>query len=412
MVLISRSASLVLLAFSLISLAQATTEETLYGFGTPRGGRGMFLYFSPVFDNAGNMYGTTLIGGSNDVGVVFELSPGTDGGWWTETIIHEFTGRDDGAAPAAGLTFDKEGNLYGTANSGGVNGTGVVFELSPSGSEWTYKVLYSFGASNSGDGSGPDSSPVFDKEGNIYGITGHGGGPGCYGGCGTVYELLPAGDGTWTEKLVHSFPASRGDGEVPSGGLLIDREGSLYGTTAAGGTAGSGVLFKLSYSAPRGEWIETIVHQFVGGKNDGSGPFDVVPIMDGTGNIYGTTYGGGAYGHGTVFEGSLTPKGWKTKVLYSFNEQYDGQAPDAGLTMDTQGNLYGTTTLGGATTRYGTVFKLSKSSSGSWAETILHSFDGRDGYNPIATLTFRDGWFYGTTLDGGNNGGAVFRVRP
>jgi uncharacterized repeat protein (TIGR03803 family) len=414
MTLGKRSSSLVLLVLLFTYLAQATTEKTIYAFGNPGSGDGMYPYFSPVFDKTGNMYGTTLDGGASNAGMILELSPGANGEW-TETVIHEFTGKEDGGWPFSGLVFDKEGNLYGTGGYGGANGTGVVFELSPSGSEWIYKVLYSFGAyPNSGDGFGPNSTPVFDKKGNIYGITNEGGVPGCFEGCGTVYELSPTGDGSWTEKLIHTFPGNTKDGELPTGGLLIDGEGTLYGATQNGGTAGSGVLFKVSYSSSKAEWVETIVHQFVGGKSGGSFPINVVLIMDGAGNIYGTTQGGGLYGHGTVFETSPTSKGWKTELLYSFNAEYtgDGQAPQAGLTMDKKGDLYGTTMYGGASNYYGTVFKLSKSLSENWTETILHSFDGNDGFYPEATLTLRDGWIFGTTTNGGNNSGVVFQSRP
>lgn len=411
--LIKSPASLVLLALLSVPLAQGTIAKTIYAFGNPGSGDGMYPYFRPVFDTAGNMYGTTLDGGSSNAGIIFELSPGANGEW-TETVIHEFTGKEDGGWPFAGLVFDKEGNLYGTAGYGGANGTGVVFELSPTGGEWTYKVLYSFGAyPNSGDGFGPNSTPVFDKEGNIYGITSEGGVPGCFEGCGTVYELSPAGDGSWTEKLIHMFPSNTEDGELPTGGLLV-LEGNLYGTTQNGGTAGSGVLFKLSYSSSKAEWSETIIHQFVGSKSGGSFPINVVLITDAAHNIYGTTQGGGLHGQGTVFESSPTSTGWKTKVLYSFNEEYtgDGLGPEAGLTMDKQGNLYGTTMFGGASNYYGTVFKLSKSSSGSWTETILHSFDGNDGFYPEATLTLRGGWLFGTTTNGADNAGVVFQNRP
>lgn len=411
--LLKYSASLALLALLPVPLAQSTAEKTVYAFGSPGGGDGMYPYFSPTFDTSGNIYGTTLDGGTSNAGIILQLSPGASGEW-TETVIHEFSGKEDGGAPFAGLAFDKEGNLYGTASYGGANGTGVVFELSPSGNDWTYKVLYSFGAyPASGDGFGPNSTPVFDKDGNIYGITNEGGVPGCFEGCGTVYELSPTGGGNWTEKLIHTFQSNAEDGELPTGGLLIDGAGNLYGTTQNGGTAGSGVLFKLTYSSSQAAWVETIIHQFVGGRS-GSFPINVVLITDGAHNLYDTTQGGGVYGHGTVFESSPTSKGWKTEILYSFNEEYtgDGQAPEAGLAMNKEGDLYGTTMFGGASNYYGTVFKLSKSSSGSWTETVLHSFDGNDGFYPEAPVTLRGGWLFGTTTNGGNNAGVVFQNRP
>ena len=403
-----------LLTLFLVSLAEGTTENTVYSFLAPGSGDGMYPYCKPVFDAKGNMFGTTLDGGTDNAGMIFELSPG-ENGQWVETVLHEFTGKEDGGYPFAGLVFDKDGNLYGTGGYGGDNGSGVVFELSPNGSDWTYSVLYSFGPyPGSGDGFGPNSILVFDNDHNIYGTTNEGGVAGCFEGCGTVFELSPNGSGGWAEKLIHTFPRNSKDGELPTGGLTFDSDGNLYGTTQNGGTAGSGVLYKLSYSSSKNKWFETIVHQFVGGKNGGSFPINVVLIADEEGNFYGTTQGGGAKSQGTVFETSLGEKGWKTSVLYSFDSEYsgDGQQPEAGLTMDKKGNLYGTTFSGGANNYYGTVFKLSKSESGEWTETVLHSFTGNDGFYPEASLAIHGGWLYGATTNGGNNSGVVFQTRP
>jgi uncharacterized repeat protein (TIGR03803 family) len=412
---IARASLLVsLLTLFLVSLAQATKENTIYSFGGGGTGDGMYPYSQPVFDAKGNMYGTTLGGGTHDAGMIFELSP-SENGQWIETVLYEFTGQADGGYPYAGLVFDKSGNLYGTGGYGGTNGSGVVFELSPNGSSWTYSVLYSFGAyPTSGDGFAPNSTVVFDNNGNIFGTTNEGGIPGCFEGCGAVFELSPNGVGGWTEKLIHEFPSGSKDGELPTGGLTLNTDGNLYGTTQNGGTAGSGVLNKLSYSSSKKEWVESIVHQFVGGKTRGSFPVNALLLADEEGNLYGTTEGGGANSQGTVFETARGKAGWKTTVLYSFNKEYtgDGQGPEAGLIMDKKGNLYGTTLSGGAYHYYGTVFKLSKSENGEWAETVLHSFNGNDGLYPEASLTIRGGWLYGTATSGGNNTGVVFRVRP
>jgi uncharacterized repeat protein (TIGR03803 family) len=410
MKILSRCVAAVL-ALSLVPLAYAATENVLYDFG---GSDGMEPYSVPVLDAQGNFFGTTMLGGANNAGIVFELSP-TQNGQWFETILHEFTGGSDGENPSAGLVFDHKGDLFGTAGYGGANGSGVVFELSPQGSGWTYSVLYSFGAyPQSGDGFGPNSPVVFDKKGNLYGITNEGGGSGCFEGCGTVFELSPNGSGGWTEQLIHRFSPDGTDGELPTGGVSFDVNGDLYGTTQNGGAAGSGVLYQLKYSSTTQDWSEQIVHQFIGGSNDGSFPINVILIADHEGDLYGTTDGGGANGFGTVFEATFSRQtGWNTTILYSFKETYsgDGNSPHAGVAMDKDGNLYGTTSEGGAYDYYGTVFRLSKSNN--WAETILHSFSGSgDGFNPEAGVVLHDDSLYGTTdLGGASSFGIAYQIK-
>lgn len=194
-----------LLALFLASLAHGVTEKTLYGFGAPGTKDGMYPWSNLVFDASGNLYGTTLDGGTYGDGIIFELSPGSNG-QWIETVIHEFTG-SDGENPIAGLTFDAAGNLYGTAGFGGLNGTGVVFELSPQNGGWYYHVIYNFGTyPQSGDGFFVNSTLVFDKLGNLYGTTNEGGGDSrCFNGCGTVFEFLQlAGDSGKSRCCTHS----------------------------------------------------------------------------------------------------------------------------------------------------------------------------------------------------------------
>lgn len=271
----------------LVSLAYGTPEKTVYSFGSPGSGDGMYPYSKLVVDANGNLYGTTSQGGTYNAGIVFELSSGSDG-QWVETVIHEFTGQADGASPFAGIVFDRAGNLYGTAGYGGANGTGVVFVLSPEAGAWTYKVLYNFGAyPQSGDGLSPTSLLVFDKLGNLYGTTNQGGKAGCFQGCGTVFEVSPVGDGSWKERVIHAFATDGSDGELPSGGITFCGNGLLYGTTQNGGTSGSGVLYELKYSPSTNTWIETLVHQFVGGTTDGS--FPEAGLLVHAGHLYGTT---------------------------------------------------------------------------------------------------------------------------
>ncbi len=401
-----------LLTIILVSLAQGTTESTVYTFGAAGSGDGMYPYCTLVADANGNLFGVTQSGGTHGAGIIFELSP-IQGGPWIETVLHEFAGGSDGENPMAGLIWDSAGNLYGTAAYGGTNGTGLVFELSPQGEGWTYQILYNFGAyPASGDGFGPNTALIFDQSGNLYGTTSEGGVPGCFEGCGTVFELSPVEGAGWKETLVHEFPADGTDGELPNGVVMVS--GALYGTTQNGGTAGSGILYQLKYSRTKKQWIETIIHQFVGGNDDGAFPESAVLYH--AGELYGTTEGGGVGSYGTVFRTALSAKaGWPTTVLYSFGPDYsgDGIGPKAGVTMDAKGNIYGTTLYGGAYNYYGTVFRIKKSKE-VWVETVLHSFNGEDGFYPGGGVTIFKGFLFGTTSDSSNGdyGGLVYQIKP
>ena len=351
-----------------------------------------------IFDAAGNLYGTTAGGGPSGRGTVFELSPGA-GGTWTEKVLWSFGNGTDGAQPYAGLIFDPAGNLYGTTDLGGAFGYGTVFELSPgAGGTWTEKVLHSF--NNDGtDGIEPLAPLIFDAAGNLYGTTYQGG---AYNSYGTVFELSPAGGGTWTEKVLHSFGSGM-DGEISYGGLIFDAAGNLYGTTAYGGTNDLGTVFELTPAAG-GTWTEKVLHSF-GSGTDGTYPWAGL-IFDAAGNLYGTTSGGGTAG-GTLFE--LTPAGggtWTEQVLHNFGNGTDGVTPQASLIFDGAGNLYGTTN-GGGSYGGGTVFRFN-----AHGETLLYSFSGEDGNNPYAGLILDvAGNLYGTTTGGGSDGeGVAFEI--
>src|ERR1017187_5215686 len=356
--------------------------------------------------------------GAFGCGTVFELTPAAGGGW-TETVLHNFNNNGtDGDGPYAGLIFDAAGNLYGTTTTGGAYVGGTVFELTPNGSGgWTEKVLYSFcSQTNCTDGVSPYAGLILDAAGNLYGTTQYGGTH--YIG-GTVFELTPAAGGGWTEKVLHRFPDYNGtDGTTPLAGLIFDAAGNLYGTTQAGGTLlFRGTVFELTPAAG-GTWTEQVLHSFGNGM-DGSKPSAGL-IFDAAGNLYGTTSQGGTgsncvTGCGTVFE--LTPAaggGWTETVLHSFDlNGTDGSQPFAGLIFDAAGNLYGTT-YGGGTYTYGTVFELTPTAGGSWTETVLHNFgNGTDGSTPFAGLIFdAAGNLYGTTEQGGtDNYGTVFELQ-
>jgi uncharacterized repeat protein (TIGR03803 family) len=352
-----------------------------------------------------------------------------------ETRLYAFQGGSDGANPYAGLTADKTGALYGTTRNGGGSsmcpsaGCGTVFKLTPSGSGYTESVLYSFqGYPN--DGVHPLAGLIADKTGALYGTTLYGGSytSGCGAGCGMVFKLTPAGSG-YAESVLYRFQDGT-DGSGPTGGLIADKTGALYGTTSYGGgssackdaqgkSIGCGTVIKLT---PAGSgYIESVLYRFQGG-NDGAYPYAGL-IADTSGALYGTTVYGGlnsacrAPGCGIVFK--LTPAGssYTESVLYRFKGRKDGKYPFAGLIADTSGALYGTTVYGGACSfSCGTVFKLTPGGSG-YTQSVLHTFHGRnDGATPFAGLIAdRTGALYGTTAGGGSGTcrcGIVFKLTP
>ncbi len=323
------------------STGAAAEEKVLHSFNS-NGTDGIRPQAGLIFDAAGNLYGTTSTGGTSDGGTAFELSPGA-GGTWTEKVLWSFGSGTDGANPIAGLVLDAAGNLYGTTYQGGTSSSGTVFELTPgAGGTWTEHVLHNFGTGT--DGVGPSARLIFDAAGNLYGTTYVGG----TSSSGTAFELTPAGGGTWTERALHNF-GSGTDGVAPQAGLIFDAAGNLYGTTNVGGTYNLGTVFELM-PAGGGTWTETVAHSF-GNGTDGVEPLATL-ILDGAGNLYGTTYLGGSYGGGTVFR--LNAHG--ETLLYSFSGT-DGANPAAGLVLDAAGNLYGTTYQGG-TSSDGTVFEI------------------------------------------------------
>lgn len=330
-----------------------STEKKLHHFGIGRDGRGSTTGL--ILDAAGNLYGTTPAGGTHygcgggGCGTVFELTP-DGGGGWREIVLHRFLDDgEDGREPLGGLIFDAAGNLYGTTHFGGNQGCGTVFELMPDGNGgWTEKKLHNF-LCNASDGAFVVGSLVFDTAGNVYGATSQGGDYSCGGyGCGTVFELMPNGHGGWTEKKIHNFGQHANDGSYPQAGLVFDGAGNLYGTTFAGGSVlGSGTAFQLSPNG-NGTWTERVIHNF-GEEGDGFSPESSL-IVDAVGNLYGTTQSGGRQQGGTVFE--LSPNGhggWTEKKLHNFVEEDGDGGWDVfcSLAWDAAGNLYGTTLEGG-----------------------------------------------------------------
>lgn len=321
-------------------------ESVLYSFCSKAGcvDGGHPYYGTLLLDGAGNLYGTAADNGAHEHGVVFKVAP--DG---TETVLHDFCSKAkcaDGSIPYGGLIADRAGNLFGTTTEGGTYNEGVVFKLTPRGKE---TVLYSFCSKTFSclDGSGPVGNLVADNAGNLYGTT-------LYGGKGTrgvAFKLTPDGK----ETVLHAFCSKRNcvDGESLFAGLISDGAGNLYGSTIYGGRTGGGVIFKIT---PDGE--ETELYSFCSKHNCPRGAYPKQLILDGAGNLYGTAIAGGEANAGTVFV--LAPDGHLT-VLHSFCSELDcadGMSPTGGLIADGAGNLFGTTDQGGVGNA-GTVFKIS-----------------------------------------------------
>jgi uncharacterized repeat protein (TIGR03803 family) len=411
-----RAVLLVILTLTVfVTTTRAATEKVLHSFCSESICKdGLWpLYGGLTFDASGNLYGTTYDGGgAYNAGMAFELTPKAGGGW-KEKVLHAFN-REDGNQPYGTLIFDTSGNLYGTTYYGGAYNEGTVFELTPeAGGDWKETVLHSFNDDGT-DGYNPIAGLVIDASGNLYGTTYYGGtGAACsYVGCGMAFELTPKRNGGWTEKILHNFSNNGKDGFWPFTGLIFDSSGTLYGTTQSGGDSGCGTVFELTRKSG-GSWKEKVLHHFNG--KDGYQPTGL--IFDASGNLYGTTQNGGAENVGTVFE--LTPRvggGWTQKVLHNFhNGSPDGYLPYAGVVIDGSGNLYGTTANGGTET-VGTVFELAPKADGVWTEKILHTFSNnqRDGRLPFAGLVIdAAGNLYGMTEYGGaQSAGTVFEVTP
>jgi uncharacterized repeat protein (TIGR03803 family) len=433
-----RSLSIGLAAFAMLASASAAPssvkESVLHNFGASFDG--VQPAGELTFDKAGNLYGVAPAGGTHGAGMVFELSPVSGG--WQETVLYNFcspTNCSNGGNPAGGLVIDLKGNLYGTAQGGGLNGGGVVFELSPTSQGWNEKVLYSFCAqAQCVDGSFPNAKMIRDSAGNLYGTTVLGGGGS--NGNGVVFELSRGSHG-WNETVLYRFCpglANCADGIQPWGGLVFDSAGNLYGTTYLGGSGtlncdkfkkSCGVVYELSHGA--GGWTESVLYNFCSAAScaDGASPYATL-IFDAKGNLYGTTVGGGnatcqlfAHGCGVVFE--LTPSGstWTESVLHTFTAVNDGANPYGPLLLDSHGNLSGTTFFGGnfpqcyAGLGCGVVFELTPVSGGGWKDLVRYTFTGGvDGSFPQGGLTADSlGSLYGLATWGGTSTfGVAFKL--
>jgi len=428
-IVISTSIVFVILTFTSPS-AQAQTFQVIHDFTDGQDGAGPLVGLT--IDKPGNLYGTAYSGGyfggncySAGCGTVFKLAH--KGSGWVFTPLYLFQGGDDGQQPYARVVFSPDGRLYGTTDEGGGNpcyggSCGTVFSLAPPATAcksvlcpWSETVLYRFSGP---DGAFPQGDLIFDQAGNIYGTTLAGGNTSCSNGtggtCGTVFKLTPS-NGGWTESVAYAFTGDN-DGFGPRGGVILDRAGNLYGTTTQGGPPQggglpNGTVFELTPSGSG--WSKSILFTF---EQYGEGLEPNGLIFDGSGNLYGGTPAGGANKGGTVYElMPSNPGNWTFNVVYSFCCE---GGPDAALTMDAAGNLYGTQVQGGP--GHGAAFKLTPSDSG-WTYSSLHTFTlGSDGGYPYGSVILdADGNIYGTTESGGigpcNYGygcGVIFEITP
>src|SRR5215469_12832287 len=373
--------------------ASNAKEVVLHNFVSPP--HGAYPALGVIRDFEGNLYGTTNGaysdiggGGTNNAGVVFKIDTHDN-----QTVLHSFTGGADGANPKK-VIFGSKGNLYGTTTGGGAaagaNGYGVVFKIDPSGNE---TVLYTFSGGN--DGAYPNLNVTLDSHGNLYGTTNNGGTSGAgTSGYGVVFKFDPSGH----ETVLHNFTGGN-DGAYPNG-VIRDFKGNLYGAASGGGTSGSGVVYKID---PSGN--EAVLYSFTGG-NDGNGPSSGL-VLDLFGNLYGTTAFGGSADLGVLFK--LNAAGRET-VLHTFTRGLYGHEPDAaGVILDEFGNLYGTTAFGAAGGA-GAVYKSDASGKLTVVYAFPGVADGKYPYNN-GVIFGSDGQLYGTTFYGGRSGpGVVYQL--
>ena len=415
---------LFVLAVAAVPAVQAQTFTVIHNFSAGQDGGNP--YAGLTLDKAGNLYGTANGGGitggacgNYGCGTVFKLKHTNSG--WLLNPLYSFQGGNDGLAPVARVIIGPDGSLYGTTqNGGGSNPGGTVFKLAPYPTAcrtalcaWQETQLYAFKGGSDGALPGP-GDVVFDPAGNLYGTTKEGGASLCGFLCGTVYQLTPS-NGGWTKSVLYNFMAGS-DGKMPYAGVIFDQAGNLYGTTYEGGVGNFGTAFQLTCGA--GGCTDNVLHSFTNG-GDGGSPIGGL-IFDQSGNLYGAGSDGGTGGDGTVFELSPSGGGWTFSVLYNFTSPIGAQCgPWAGLVMDAAGNLYGTTYCDGVY-GHGSVFELSPSGRG-WTYKDLHDFTGgSDGGSPISNVVFdANGNLYGTASGGGNlscnNGsgcGVVWEITP
>jgi uncharacterized repeat protein (TIGR03803 family) len=378
-------------------MATLTTLESFTGTGTDGASPG---YGSLLMDANGNLFGTTLSGGTNGGGTVFELV--NTGSGYTYQTLAAFDGAStsSGNSPFAGLTMDSSGNLFGVTEGGGSAGSGTVFELVNTGSGYSQPLtLATFTGPNGAD---PTGTLVADANGNLFGTTQSGG----LNGQGAVFEMVHSASGYSQPQVVYSFNVN--DGAAPTGPLIADANGDLFGTTAQGGPGGQGTVFELTPGAS-GYTLHTL--ETFDGSN---GSYLYAGLTaDAQGDLFGTTYSGGANSSGTVFELVHSGSGYTFETIANLDYNVTGGYVIGGVTVDAQGDVYGTTEAGGAN-GFGTVFELVHGALGYSLPVELYSFGGADGAMPEAGLLLdANGNLLGTTSGGGAaNMGTVFELNP
>ena len=427
------SAVLVGLAAALgLSGAAGATEwtlTTLYRFGGGTDGESPGV--GPIADGNGALYGTTFGNASNYRGTIYQLAPpASAGGAWTEHVLLNFAGGHLGEYPEGGLVL-MGGSLYGLTPGDGTAEDGMAYRLYPPAathSDWRESVLYPFT-----EGDHPSSTLLHGKGNVLYGT---GDDTNTYG---SVFSFTPPAiaGGAWTESYLHLFSETGAEGYEPGWGVIADSAGALYGTTSSGSSAGYGAVYKLTPpTTADGTWTVSVLHAFQGGTSDGATPQGGL-VMDSNGVLYGTTHSGGSNDFGTAFRLAPPAKSggaWDYSVLYTFkgytfgNTIYHDGAYPSGLILGATGDLYGVTNAGGEVVQEmgfeggnGTVFRLAPpaTSGGAWTETVLYRFTaGTDGFAPLGRLLLLHGALYGVTEQGGtaakvgtpNGYGTVFKL--
>jgi hypothetical protein len=404
--LFSRVLTSLALALALTTSGSAQTYSVLWDSSSSPEGQ-------IAEDSSGNLYGAVSWGGGiGYCGWVWELSPpAVAGGAWTETTIHNFSCTSSGYYPLGGITIDKLGNLYGTTSQGVLSG-GTVFKMKPPttpGGAWSFSNIHVF-ASASGDGSEAASPVTLDSAGNVYGTTSGGGTYKGQNAGGIAFKLTP-GLGGYKETILWDF-GGPGDASYILSGLQSDANGNWYGTSYFGGAYGYGSVFELSPPTGGGTaWIESVIYSFTGINS----PLGEYPqgslVIDGQGTLYGVAGGTGGTCCGAVFQmkPSATGGGWTTRALYTFTKTSDGYVP-IGLTMDTQHqNLYGVTMTTDVRAGDGVVFKLAQPTApgGLWTYSVLYDFTTGIGYLKSPPLVDGSGNVFGTTYSG-----VVYEITP
>ena len=403
---------LLIMTLALSTLANAQTESTLYTFSEtatfwPQG--------ALLEDGTGNLYGTTRGGGTYGVGTVMELSPpAVSGGAWTLTTLYNFVPYGVGGyVPVSDLVKDQAGALYGTTYTGGdpICNCGVVYKLVPpavQGGAWTESQLYAF--TGNSDGRLPSTAALaLTTSGTLYGVTTRGG----TWDSGVLYQLTTKNGKTYTESVLYTF-GDLADGSTPSGPVLLDSSGNLYGVTSLGGAFNQGTLYKFVPPTTGQLGTESILYSFGASTTTGSYPNGSL-LFDAGGDIYGVTNGGGdTSGDGVVYMLAPTKTTWTESILYAFSTSY-GTNPIGGLTWNHKTNqLYGTTSSKNQhPAGDGSIFKLSPPAvkGGAWTETTLFQFTYRvNGGYPTGAATYdsKTGTLYGTAINGGVTGCDLF----